>query len=162
MAFARSLLLDPRRTYRLALVGGLACLALFPLLRLLGGFGNLRLPSGHTLIDFFSVVKYPPSLSFLLLSLGVDLVLLGLFSRATRILTTVVRPLVTLGQAALYFFVAHWFIYSVIGGEFFPRPSGLPATYLVWIVGLVLLYPICRAYEIFKHSMPIASVWRMI
>jgi uncharacterized membrane protein len=162
MAFGRSLLLDPKRTYRLALVGGLACLALFTLLRLIGGFGNLRMPSGQSLIDFFTVVKYPPSLSFLLLSLGFDLVLLSVFSRATRLLGTLARPLVTLGQAALYFFIAHWFIYSVIGNTFFLRPSGLPATYLVWIVGVVVLYPICKAYEAFKHSMPITSVWRMI
>ena len=162
MAFARGLLLDPKRTYRFALAGGLACLALFPLLRLLGGFGNLRMPSGHSLIDFLNVVKYPPSLSFLLLSLGIDLALLGLFSRAAHALATIAKPLVTLGQAALYFFLAHWFIYSVIGRAFFPRPSGLPATYLVWTIGLVALYPICKAHEAFKHRMPAASVWRMI
>ena len=162
MAFARGLLRDPKRTYRFALVAGLACLALFPLLRLLGSFGNLRMPDGHTLIDFLNVVKYPPSLSFLLLSLGFDLVLLSLYSRASRTLAGAAGPLVTLGQAALYFFLAHWLIYSAIGAAFFPQPSGLPATYLVWIVGLVALYPICKAYEAFKHRMPAASVWRMI
>ena len=162
MAFARGLLLDPRRTYRFALAGGLASLALFLPLRLLGGFGNLRMPDGQTLIDFFNLVKYPPSLTFLLLSLGIDLVLLSLLARATHALATFARPLVTLGQAALYFFVAHWFIYAVIGNSLFPRPSGLLATYLVWIVGLVALYPICKAYEGFKHRMPVASVWRMI
>jgi uncharacterized membrane protein len=162
MAFAGALLADPKRTYRLALVGGLLCMAFFTLLRELGGFGNLRMPPGTTLIDFFNVVKYPPSLSFLLLSLGFDLILLNLFSHAARFLSSVVRPLVTLGQAALYFFLSHWFVYAVLGGAFFPTPGGLPATYLVWIVGLGALYPICRAYEAFKHTMPVASIWRMI
>ena len=56
--------------------------SLFPLLRVLGGFGNPRMPAGQSLIDFLNVVKYPPSLTFLLLSLGFDLVLLSLFARA--------------------------------------------------------------------------------
>jgi hypothetical protein len=30
------------------------------------------------------------------------------------------------------------------------------------VAGLVALYPICKAYEAFKHRMPAASVWRMI
>ena len=162
MAFAQWLLADQKRAYRWALLVGLACLALFLLLRVLGGFGNLRMPAGRSLIDFFNVVKYPPSLTFLLLSLGFDLVLLGVFSRAARWLSTTARPLVTLGQAALYFFLAHWFVYAVMGGAFFPTPGGLPATYLVWIVGLAVLYPICKAYEAFKHRMPVRSVWRMI
>ena len=162
MAFAHWLLADQKQAYRWALLVGLACLAFFLLLRFQGGFGNLRMPAGRSLIDFFNVVKYPPSLTFLLLSLGVDLVLLGLFSHAARWLSTTARPLVTLGQAALYFFLAHWFVYAVMGGAFFPTPGGLPATYLVWIVGLAVLYPICKAYEAFKHRMPVASVWRMI
>ena len=98
----------------------------------------------------------------MLLSLGFDLVHLGLFSRAERWLSTTGRPLVALGQAALYFFLAHWFVYAVMGGAFFPTLGGLPATYLVWIVGLVVLLSICMSYEAFKHRMPAASVWRMI
>lgn len=142
MAFAGVLLADRKKAYRLTLIGGLACLALFPLLRVLGGFGNLRLPAGQ--------------------SLGFDLVMLSLFSRAAHWLSTVARPLVTLGQAALYFFLVHWFVYAVLGGAFFPTPGGLPATYLIWILGLVASLPICKNYESFKHRMPAASVWRMI
>ncbi|MCJ7678592.1 MAG: hypothetical protein MUO35_12835 [Anaerolineales bacterium] len=72
------------------------------------------------------------------------------------------RPLVTLGQAALYFFQSRWFVYAVLGRAFFLTPGGLPATYLIWIIGLVSLYPICKAYEAFKHRRPAASVWRLI
>jgi hypothetical protein len=38
----------------------------------------------------------------------------------------------------------------------------LPETYLVWVIGLVALYPICKTYEAFKHRTPVSSVWRMI
>lgn len=161
MAFARFLTRDPERAYRLALFAGLACLALFPIVRVLGGFGNLRMPSGNTVIDFFNVVKYPPSLSFLLLSLGFDLVVPGLFARAARRLAGGGQPLVILGRAALYFFLAHWFVYGALGMAFF-KPGGLTETYLIWVVGLVALYPICKAYEAFKHRTLASSVWRMI
>ena len=71
------------------------------------------------------------------------------------------RPLTTLGQAALYFFLVHWFVYAAMGSVF-RTPGGLPATYLVWIIELVSLYPMCKAYEAFKHRLPAASVWRLI
>jgi len=106
-------------------------------------------------------VKGPPSLTFLLLSLGFGLVLLSLFARAAHWLSTVARPLTTLGQAALYFFLVHWFVYAAMGSVF-RTPGGLPATYLVWIIELVSLYPMCKAYEAFKHRLPAASVWRLI
>jgi uncharacterized membrane protein len=161
MAFAGVLQSNPDRAYRLALAGGLASLALFVVLRSLGGFGNLRMPPGHSLIDFLNLVKYPPSLTYLLLTLGFDLVLLSLYARAVRGLVTIARPLVTLGQAALYFFLVHWFVYAAMGSVF-RTPGGLPATYLAWIIGLVSLYPICKAYEVFKRRMPASSVWRLI
>ena len=161
MAFALFLTRDPGRAYRLAMIAGLASLALFPMMRILGGFGNMRMPDGNTAIDFLNVVKYPPSLSFLFLSLGFDLVLLALFARATRWLAGWGQPLVVLGQAALYFFIVHWFIYGALGMGF-STPGGLLQTYLVWAIGLVALYPICKAYETFKHRTPVSSIWRMI
>jgi uncharacterized membrane protein len=161
MAFARFIMRDPERAYRLAWVAGLACLALFPVVRILGGFGNLRMPNGNTVIDLLNVVKYPPSLSFLLLSLGFDLVALALFARAARWLAGWGQPLVILGQTALYFFLAHWFVYGAFGIAL-PTPGGLAETYLVWVVGLAALYPICKAYEAFKHRTLASSVWRMI
>jgi uncharacterized membrane protein len=161
MAFARLLLEHPEKAYRLAGIAGLASLALFPLVRLVGGFGNLRMPAGSTLVDFLNVVKYPPSLSFLLLSLGFDLVLLYLFSRILPQLKTWLRPVVIFGQAALYFFLAHWFLYAAMG-LVWNTPGGLPKTYLAWATGLLLLYPLCKTYEAFKHRMPVTSVWRML
>lgn len=161
MAFARLLLSRQEQAYRWALAAGVACLALFPLLRLAGSFGNLRAPEGSTLIDYFNVVKYPPSLSFLFLALGFDLVLLYAYSRASGWLTTWAKPVVILGQAALFFFLVHWFLYGALGLAW-PTPAGLPQTYLAWVVGLVLLYPACKAFEAFKHRLPSTSIWRMI
>jgi len=161
MAFAHLLLQRQHKAYQVAAVAGLASLALFPLVRALGGFGNLRMPAGQSLVDFFNLVKYPPSLSFLLLSLGFDLVVLYLLSRASSKLVTWGRAVVILGQAALYFFLVHWFVYAALG-LVWRTPGGLPQTYLAWVVGLILLYPVCKAFEAFKHRMPATSVWRML
>jgi uncharacterized membrane protein len=161
MAFACLLQRYQDKAYQVAGVVGLACLALFPLVRALGGLGNLRMPSGDTLIDFFNVVKYPPSLSFLLLSLGFDLVMLYLISRTSSKFIRWIWPVVILGQAALYFFLAHWFVYASMG-LVWNTPGNLPKTYLAWAVGLLLLYPVCKTYEAFKHRMPANTVWRML
>jgi len=161
MAFARLLLRDPAKAYRGAFIVGVASLALFFVVRGLGGFGNLRLPEGHSVVDFLNLVKYPPSLSFILLALGVDLIFLFVFSRASRWLAAGGRVLVRLGQGAMYFFLVHWFIYSALGLAW-PTPAGLPQMYLAWAIGLLLLVPLCLAFESFKHQTPETSVWRMI
>ncbi len=161
MAFARLLLKNQQRAYQVSGAIGLACLVLFPLVRFMGGFGNLRMPTSRSLIDFFNVVKYPPSLSFLLLSLGIDLVVLYLLSRTSSKLITWGKPLIIFGQGALFFFLVHWFIYSALGVNW-SAPGGLPQTYLAWIIGLLLLFPVCKAFEMFKHGMPATSVWRML
>jgi len=122
---------------------------------------STKMPAGQSLAGFFNVVKYPPSLSFLLLSLGFDLIVLYLFSRASSRLATWGRPVVVLGRVALYSFLVHWFVYAALGLAW-STSGGLPRTYLAWAVGLILLYPVCKAFEAFKHSMPTTSVWRML
>jgi len=161
MAFGGLLLKSERRSYRLALAAGVASLVLFAVLRGLGGFGNLRPPEGIAFIDYFNLVKYPPSLTFLLLTLGVDLVLLFGLSKAVTSLDGWARPLVILGRAALWFFLIHWTIYRAIGA-YFPEPAGLAPTYLAWVAGLALLYPICRSFEAFKHRSAPGTIWRLL
>jgi uncharacterized membrane protein len=161
MAFGRLLLADQRRAYRIALIAGLASLALFPVVRLSDGLGNLQPLAGRTVIDVFNLVKYPPSLSFLLLTLGFDLVLLSLFAGAGKHLERFGRPLITFGKTALYFFLAHWFIYGMLG-MYFLEPGTLPSTYLVWAIGLLLMIPVCRVYGRMRQASPAGSIWRMI
>jgi uncharacterized membrane protein len=161
MGFGRLLQADRQRAYRLALIVGLASLALFPIVRLSGDFGNLQPLASRAAIDVLNLVKYPPSLSFLLLSLGFDLVLLYVFAAAGERLERYGRPILTLGKTALYFFLGHWFIYRLLG-EVFVRPGGLTRTYLAWVIGLVLLVPICQTYGRLRQASPAGSIWRMI
>ncbi|UFH50831.1 DUF1624 domain-containing protein [Pseudomonas sp. KNUC1026] len=84
-------------------------IALFTLLRLFTGYGEVRwLPSEHmglSLMSFFNLTKYPPSLAFITLMLGVGLVLLALLERFDS--SALSRTLATLGGAPMFFYLAH-------------------------------------------------------
>jgi uncharacterized membrane protein len=161
MAFGCLLMADRQRAYRVALIIGLASLTLFPIVRLSDGYGNLQPLAGRSVIDLLNLVKYPPSLSFLLLSLGFDLVLLYLFAAAGERLERLGRRILTLGKTALYFFLGHWFIYRVLG-EIFVQPGALTLTYLAWAIGLVLMVPVCQTYRRMREASSAGSIWRMI
>ena len=149
--FGRWIARDPERPLRLAPWIGAALVAAAVALRAAGGFGNLRAPRDGSWIEFLNFIKYPPSLVFSLFLLGVNLML-----------ARVVRGewLRTIGQAPLFFYIAHLYLYAAIGALCFRDGAGLAAMYAVWAAGLVPLYFSCRWYAKFKRSRPEESVWR--
>jgi hypothetical protein len=113
-----------------------------------------------TIIDFLNTTKYPPSLLFLLMTLGPASVLCGVADRFTGAMKEV---LITYGRAPFAFYVAHFFLihsFSVLLGVaqgfsvkqmmtvflFYPKGYGvgLAGVYVVWALVVVLLYPLCR------------------
>lgn len=163
MAFGHWLIENAAQAYRRALFIGIAFLAAFVPLRALNGFGNIRAMVGTGWIVFFNNVKYPPSIAFLLLALGIDLSLLFAFSR--RVLAPVTRhqsPFIVFGTTPLFFYLAHLYLYGFIGLTFFPTGTpNIPAMYPYWLLGLVILYPLCYAYGAFKQTRAQDSVWRL-
>src|SRR5882672_5806455 len=123
----------------------------------------------YTALSFLNCTKYPPSLSFLLMTLGPALVVLACFDR-WPLKTT--NPLIVLGRVPLFYFIVHFYTAHIVGlvlawfryGNavrsfvFIPMPSaGGPAAafppdfgftlwvvYAVWVVIVVGLYPACR------------------
>ena len=166
MAFGRHLAREGDRAFRHALFAGLAFLPLFVLVRALGGFGNFQPPAGPGVLDFLNMVKYPPSLAFLLLTLGIDLVMLYLFSRAGGLRERWGRPLLVFGSTALFFYVAHFTLYFsfrslfFVGGRLMENVP-LWAMYAGWAAGLPLLYLACRLFRDFKSSTAPSSAWRL-
>lgn len=161
----------------------LAMLALFFVLRWFNLYGN---PSGAevalspgavetwqsqetttaAVMVFFDVQKYPPSLMFTLVTLGVSFLLLPLLPRLPAIARNV---LATFGAVPFFFYVLHIYLVHAlatlanaamgrdVGGMFgymanvFIAPERLQVlgfslgwVYVAWIVVLVLLYPVCR------------------
>jgi uncharacterized membrane protein len=140
---------------RAALAGALL-IATFIVLRAAGLGDYHAAPPG--VIGFLSVTKYPPSLDFFAVMLGIDLVLLAVLARP--IPAWLANPLQVFGQVPLFFYLLHLYVFGAISW-FFPLGTSFGAMYLVWLAGLAGMYPACRWYARFKAAKPITSVWRM-
>ena len=160
IAFGHWLVEDEQRAYRRALLLGGAFLLAFLVLRTLDGFGNIRPRMGNTWIDFLNVVKYPPSMTFTLLTMGVNLILLSSFARMGEKLQPVLNTLAVFGRAPLFFYTVHLFLYAGMGWLFTPRGTSIPATVPFWLLGLLILYPLCLWFGRLKQRQPAMSILR--
>ena len=122
-----------------------------------------------TVVSFFRATKYPLSLDFVLMTIGPALLLLTHLERRAL---PAGHPLVIFGRVPFFYYVAHFWILHAIASSFawlryggasltflfnplpsmggppalFPAGFGYPlwVTYAVWIVVVLLLYPLCR------------------
>jgi hypothetical protein len=124
----------------------------FVLLRCLDGFGNIRPRSVGTVIDFFNVVKYPPAMTFSLLTLGVNLLVLGLLGKAGERWQRWLHALAVLGRVPLFFYLTHLFLYAALGRWFAPDGTSVPCMWPFWLLGLLILYPLCLAYGALRRN----------
>lgn len=184
-AFGSLLLRPDRRKWILRL--GISATTLFFLLRLVNSYGNgiAGLPFGYprsagpwsveptfylTVISFFNTLKYPPSLDYLLMTLGPSLILLGLFDKmkAQRGLS---RILMVFGRVPLFYYVLHLYVihilailaalafqqrlpYGSVIADFATKPAGyghgLPFIYAAWILAVTILYLPCLWFMEFR------------
>jgi uncharacterized membrane protein len=164
--------LEPHRRRVLMLQMGLALSAAFVVFRLLNVYGDSSPWSTQptalmTALSFLRTSKYPPSLLFLLMTLGPSLIAL---SALDRVRVTERHPLLVFGRVPLFYYVVHWYVLHLVAMGFAwmrynrvdflfalppalsPSPSGYPqgygydlwVVYLVWAAILVALYPACR------------------
>jgi uncharacterized membrane protein len=167
---------DRRRALLLRL--GLALSVGFLVLRGLNVYGDPSRWMGQktaafTALSFLNTTKYPPSLLFLLMTLGPALVFLGLVDRRTPRL---LRPALVIGKVPLFYYMLHFFLIHLLavitcsvryGSAHwmfespdlahypFTAPPGwgysLPVVYLVWAFVVVALYPLCRWFAALKQ-----------
>jgi uncharacterized membrane protein len=113
-----------------------------------------------TLLSFLNCEKYPPSLLYLMMTLGPALLLLASFEHAKGFFA---RFLSVFGQVPFFYYVVHIYLIHLLAvatafamtGDFVRSPEigiGLGGVYLVWLLVLVLLYPVCRWFAELKSS----------
>jgi uncharacterized membrane protein len=154
-AWGATLATRPPRPRNLVLAG-LASLVVFAVVRGVNGYGNMRLlREDGSLVQWLHVSKYPPSLSFTALELGIMAILLAAFTRL-RLRGTATAPalqvLEVLGSAALFYYLLHVHLLEV-SALLLGKP-GLGATYLAAAVTLLVLYPLCSVYRRYKAAHP--------
>lgn len=156
---------------KILLTLSVACLLLFVLLRSTNLYGDpvdwsVRTESFRSIMSFFNVAKYPPSLSFLLVTLGISLMILTLLEGRKLKFAS---PVTLFGNVAMFYYVMHIFLIHILATLVIvwnglpwkimiltTSPSrGLPAlvkenfglslggTYLVWVIVILILYPMC-------------------
>jgi uncharacterized membrane protein len=174
-AFGELLLLERERRRRILFRIGAASVVLFVALRALNIYGDpvpwaTQATGWRTFLSFLNTMKYPPSLQFLLMTLGPTILALALFDRAAaREPGALARPFVVFGRVPLFYYLLHVplmhlvaiaFSYVKYGraewlfvnwpppGQPQPEPPGygyeLWVVYLVWLGVVVALYPLCR------------------
>lgn len=156
--WGRLLKTHPQKIYDWSLKTGLAFIGAALLVRALG-HGNFQVSDYSDWVSFFTLVKYPPSLTFALLTCGVHLLLLYVFVRSFG--RPWLQPLLVFGQTAMFFYIAHLYLYALIGIAF-PEGCAIGWMYLIWLLGLLILYFLCQRYLAFKRAKPPNSIWRML
>lgn len=158
MFWAQLLQQKPTQIYSISALTGLVFLGAFVALRCLE-WGNFSIADNDSWIEFFTLVKYPPSLTFALATCGINLVLFFVFSRLAG--QKWLHPVKVFGQTAMFFYIAHLYLYAFMGAAFRSGCS-IGVMYLCWLIGLVLLYFVCQRFLYFKKTKANDSLWRMI
>ncbi|MCR4542275.1 DUF1624 domain-containing protein [Pseudomonas sp. 18.1.10] len=153
---------QPALRQRYLALAGVAALVGFVLLRALNGYGEKpwqAYESGvQTLMSFFNVTKYPPSLLFLALTLGMGLLLLLAFERVGH--KRWIGMLATFGAAPMFFYLLHLYVLKVLyvacvalfglnQGSYFGA-DGMGAIWLVALLLPLVLYPPVRWFADLK------------
>jgi uncharacterized membrane protein len=184
--FGPVLRLDLPRRRRILCLTGAALVVGFILLRAMNIYGDPQRWSTQatatlTALSFLRTTKYPPSLLFLMMTLGPALLGLAfLDGREGRLQ----EGLKVIGRVPLFFYVVHFWAIRAVGAALafgrygqrslqflaHPLPStggtealyppdfgySLPVVYLVWIGVVLTLYPLCRWFSGLKQR---RSAW---
>ena len=162
---------------------GLVMVGVFVALRVANIYGDPRPWSPQksplfTVLSFINVTKTPPSLLFVLITVGPALLFLRWSDASTP---RFLRPALTIGRVPMFYFLAHVLVIHLIATvaaiarygsaaiatqsptlDKYPMtqppdwPASLPVVYATWVLALLILFPLCRWYARYKatHSSP--------
>ena len=159
-AWLDSLRDEPVRRARLFASTGVALLVAFAVLRAIDAYGDPSAwtsypTTAQTVFAFLALSKYPPSLDYLLATIGLGLLVFAIIDR-----TSAARPwrvLRTFGRVPMWFYLLHiplicissQLVHRAVQGTWNRGDAwgvGLPLLYLLWITYVAVLYLPCRWY----------------
>jgi uncharacterized membrane protein len=169
---------EPARRQTFLLRLGIILTTAFVVLRAINIYGDpSRWATQHTptytVLSFLNTAKYPPSLLFLLMTLGPALLLLWSVDTHTP---QFLRPALIIGKVPMFYYLLHFALIHVLAviicyaryGHIHwmfespdlahypitPPPGWgltLPLVYLVWAFVVLIMYPLCRWYAAVKQ-----------
>ena len=165
---------DPAKRQRMLLRFGLIAILIFFVLRWINVYGDLvpwstQKNTTATILSFFNVTKYPPSLLYVCITIGPGLIVLAWLEKIKASWTNIA---VIYGRVPMFYYLIHFFVLHVlcviaffatdhtmsqaIGGMMLFRPNdfgfSLGVVYLIWIAVVAGLYPWCKRYSIYKAT----------
>jgi uncharacterized membrane protein len=168
---------DAIKRKRILLIICLSSIVLFVLLRVGSFYGDpspwaIQKSSAFSFMSFINVTKYPPSLLYVLVTLGPACLFLALTERPLNKWTARIS---IFGRVAMFYYLAHILLIhlgAVIGAliqgysasdmvlstsvDASPQLKGfgfaLPAVYLVWAMLILILYPLCKWFDKYKRA----------
>lgn len=171
--------LPSRQRAKVLIFLGTSCISLFFIIRYLNIYGDPSLWLNHseklrTIFSFLNVTKYPPSLLYLLINLGIAFFILLAFEKFNNKFTDF---FVTFGRIPFAFYILHIFVihalalgiaYVAFGslstkfidntilnydpGYLAPFGYGLSIVFAIWILVIAIFYPFCKWYGAFKQK----------
>lgn len=156
--------IDAKQRNHTLLKYGFSSIALFLVLRLINVYGDQSWNSMPTLtqsvMSFFNLTKYPPSLLFILFNVGIGLILLVLLQKIED--KKWIKPLIIFGSVPMFFYILHLFVlkglYLIAVAVFGTNHAdyyGVNHVSTLWIMTIILaimLYPLILRFSKFKHQ----------
>ncbi|TDO24482.1 DUF1624 domain-containing protein [Pedobacter duraquae] len=167
---------DLKKRKQIVLTSGITLTLLFLLLRTFNIYGDpapwkIQSTTALSVISFFNVSKYPPSLMYLCMTIGPGLIFLSAVEKVENAFT---RMLALYGSVPFFYYVLHFYLLRVLNIVLFfiqgygvsdivtkdsimlfrPEQFGvnLSGVYLIWLLVIGILYFPCRWFSKYKKS----------
>ncbi len=169
----------PVQRRKILVMTGVACIVVFGIFRYMNDYGDPapwqeQTRMSFSIMSFFNVTKYPPSLLFLLITLGPALIFLGITDNPCGWLK---EKISVYGRVPMFYYLIHIYVVHLLAMlatlftphtfsdfilttfiSFEPKLKGfgfsLGIVYLVWISVVLLLYLPCKWYDRYKRAHP--------
>jgi uncharacterized membrane protein len=176
---------DAARRRKILRILGLAAIAGFIVIRAINIYGDpapwsVQSNGLYTLLSFLNVTKYPPSLCYILMTLGPAFLFLSWTEGPLNALSS---KIAVFGRVPFFYYIVHIYVLhglAVLAAMYQGHAAsdmitinnwvtgnpllrnygfGLGVVYLVWIGVVVLLYPLCKWFDRYKRSHQAQKRW---